>query len=332
MAEPSTLRRVLKICGWIALALLVIGVVVVIALHRWLHATHEPLDGRVLATTRTAYMLLAEAHPDDAEARALVAHLMSIQRDDAAIETARRILGYADRQAFAQGLLPIRMGLLVEENGARLSFVSFSRHANPVARAIREAVARRGSLQLQVGGYAIHADPQRGFAVAVQHTLLWSSDRARLEAALARIGNTAEPLPLLELLPRGSPVCAALINRQGFLQRELAHWNPDDGGPPLGEQLQQHLGLRGDDIERMTLIARVGPDTAIGTWRLQLATGSQRSHVVSGIGRFVEYLVADLIDKNLAVRHEVEDRGAGKLEVRWTIDKLRESWKTANMR
>lgn len=311
-------------CGGMILLLLLLGLIMWLGVRSWIHHELPLSDPRVLAGQDTRAIVTFELSPEDSEAKALVRHLITSADKGKNLDSLAWWLNYGSVEALGEGLLPLRMGALEDENGDVMHFVSFSRHAQPLIRVIEGELQGRGSVVARVGERRIFQIDGR-FAAVADGSAIWSDSQERLQAVLERWGQQPVSTPLLSLYAaRGGALRLALVDGGQYLARKMDTIHKE--GEPSLTEIGRQLGFAASDVKALELTGTVGPDKALGRWQVQLEPGVDRERFAGGIARFADAVVAELAGDGVECESEVAEKGQDGVEVRFTLSKLKESF------
>lgn len=315
--------KLLKGCGILVVLLLIVGVTGYALVRRWVFASAEPLDGRRLATADTRLVVLYEARADDAQARALVRAIVAEARRKGDLDAKGEQLilgwlGYDSLDAFADDLLPIRVGVLIEKDMSWVSYVSVSRFANLVERMWREQLERQGP---PVDGEVYRKDGD--FAAVAGNTMVWGSRAERVQAALAATGAEAPALPLLAQLQSGA-LQGAISPADGFIRSLWDHLK-DAEGTTLTERMQRSFELSPESLGTVQGKGVLGADSLTGTVWLALGPEAPADKMVRRCQLLLEELVRSVVSESLRLEPATTLEGR-VLKVELKLTGLRALW------
>jgi len=306
-------RKLIRVLAAVQVILLVIAVAGFMRFRSWSNQTFSPFDGQALATPQTRLFLRYELRETDPGATDLVRAVLSELDDRGAFTSGQlrviRWMGYADLDAFAESLMPVTVGLLVEQDLTAVKFVSFSKHANVICSALQRKL------------------PQ-GEATVIGNTILFSKDRERLARAIAALKDPpkAQPELLSHLSPR-QPLTMALLDQKQFLDAGLA-WARDKRGVTLKQNMRSMLNMGAQEFEWITLNGVLGHRKLRGTLVLGLSPKGMPAEMVRGsIKKLLELLVGHLLHPEVRFEHAARLEGRD-LEVDLTLDGLDHYWRT----
>lgn len=322
-------KKILVGCGALAGLALVTCCGGYLWLRSWLDEAPEPLDGLRLAGPETRVILLYRAGEDDAAARELARHLATLLEKEGKFPADGRDLighlGYDGWPDFVEALLPLTMGVLVEKNLGRVEFVSFSRHANPIARGLRSDLEKAGGALGEHEGTAIFRKKD-GCAAVKENTYFFATSQELLETALDR-AEGAEPSRegVARHLDTSSPLALSVANDGDFLDRFLDQ-TEDDKGVSFGESLRRNLNLRGSDFERCSFAGEFGVEELEGNWSLVPAKADRAAEIARSVERLLAELVRYYLEEGLSLEHQAR-RSGDDIEVHWTLGELDKFWR-----
>ncbi|MBI4613334.1 MAG: hypothetical protein HY720_06955 [Planctomycetes bacterium] len=297
-------------------------------LRSWLSEAPEPLDGRRLAGPETRVILLYRAGEDDTGARELARHLAKLLEEKGKFpEEARDMigyLGYDNLPDFAEALLPITMGVLVDKDLGRVEFASFGRHANPIARGIRYDLEKEGETLGEHDGTALFRTDD-GCAAVKENTWFFATSQELLETALDRAQDAAPSREgAARHLDPSSPLTLSVEGDGDFLDRFLDQAR-DEKGVSFGESLRKNLDLTGRDFERCSFAGKVGVESLEGDWLLVPAGASRTPRIARSVDRLLAELVRYYLSEGLDLEHQSR-RSGDEIEVHWTLGNLDRFW------
>ncbi len=324
-------RKLLIGCGCLFGLFLTVGVVSFMALRSWAMAAPSPVDGRVLADGETRFILIYQAEKSDTAAVELIRYLAREQEDRDKIPQDLKDLigrlGYDSLPDFAFDLLPLRMGLLVDQDQTALTFVSFSKFANLITHGLEQQQQKQGRIVGEVSGQSVYQQGDE-FSAIYQNTLLFSKSRKRLESALARLageGRVQDGLPLLAKLPANAPMVAALTDEKNFLD-ELLSQAKDEQGRSLKENLRRNLDMGAREFDWATLSGTVGQKSLDGTVVLGLSKAARPQQMLDSVERLLLEFVRHFLNEKLAFTNQSRLKD-GAVEIKFTLNGLESFWR-----
>lgn len=324
-------RKILIGCGALFGLLVAAILVAYLVFMSWVRAAPPPLDGRALAGPATRFVLLYAARKEDPQAvelvRFLVAEAAKAGKVEENVQGLVRHLGYPDLPAFGEDLLPITMGLAVEEDGTTISFVSFSKYANLIRQGLAKQLDKRGPPVGEKDGTPIYQEADGRFGALRANTRLWARSRPALEAALGRLSGAAPAsLPVLSRLEAASPLSASLVDQGGFVERVLERAR-DERGRSLKDSLAD-IRLGAEDVTWGRLAGTLGKEKLSGTIQLGLERPGRGAEIRDSTRRLLEEFVRHFLREELKLEHQSRlEQDA--LSVTFSLDGLDRYWRKA---